>query len=330
MIIHKLLVTVCFVALSLNSYACDICGNYMGIIPYDNKNSISFLHRYRVFNGYKDYQSQGRFFPKSAYKTMHGANPIDSLSGSNVTHSSKDFESYKIFELRCKYFVLKRLEVNVFLPLLSNKSKTDDDYTTHTGFGDLSFNAGYHILIPKIDKKYKQKLILGVGIKLPSGNYYAHDSNSNRLPFEMQPGTGSTDGFIYINYVMMTKNIGANVNLNYKINGTNRFKEKLCNSNNDFFSIFYKIKLKKLIFYPSIQANYEFTKGLMIKNKTQDNTGVNSLLVGPGIDVYFKSVSFNIGWQFTAFEQVTTGNLKSIGRINLGLNYNFVKTNKSK
>lgn len=58
---HKLVMT-CILWMSLHSIACDICGNYMGITPYDNKNSISFLHRYRVFNGYRDYQSHSQFF----------------------------------------------------------------------------------------------------------------------------------------------------------------------------------------------------------------------------------------------------------------------------
>ena len=37
----------------------------------------------------------------------------------NEAISKKDFESYKIFELRFKYFVLKRLELSVFLPLIT-------------------------------------------------------------------------------------------------------------------------------------------------------------------------------------------------------------------
>lgn len=314
------------IALSLNSLACDICGNYMGITPYDNKSSISFLHRYRIFNGYRDYQSQSQFFPNSAYRVMHADNPTDSTIAKN--YSSKDFESYKIFELRFKYFVLKRLELNVFVPLLSNKAKTDDVYNAHTGIGDVSFNAGYHVITPKADKSIRHKLILGAGIKLPTGNYYAHDHHSERLPFEMQPGTGSVDGFGYLSYVLMTKRIGASLSLNYKFNGQNKYHEKLNNSHNHFMSVFYKVTLKNVMLYPSVQANYENTKGLSIKNEVQKNTAVNSLLLGPGLDVYYKSFSVNMAWQFTAYENVNTGNLKSVGRLSLGLNYSFGKKEK--
>lgn len=298
----------------------------MGITPYDNKSSISFLHRYRIFNGYRNYQSQSHFFPKSAYRVAHADEPSDSSITKN--YSSKDFESYKIFELRFKYFVLKRLELNVFVPLLNNKSKTDEEYASHTGLGDISFNVGFHIMTPKADRKVRHKLILGAGIKLPTGNYYAHDAFSDRLPFEMQPGTGSIDGFTYINYIVMTKKIGASVSLNYKANGQNKFHEKLCNSHNDFASVFYKVPIKNVILYPSIQANYENTKGLSIKNELQKNTDMNSLLLGPGLDMYYKSFSINLAWQFTAYEEVKNGNLKSAGRLSCALNYSFGKREK--
>ena len=316
----------CLWLLCIDVIACDICGNYMGITPYDNKSSISFLHRYRVFNGYRDYQSQSHFFPASAYRVMHNSEPVDSTITKN--YSSKDFESYKIFELRFKYFVLKRLELNVFVPLLCNKSKSDDEYSSHTGLGDVSFNAGYHVITPK-DKALRHKLIIGAGIKLPTGNYYAHDKHSDRLPFEMQPGTGSIDGFVYMNYVLMTKKIGASVSINYKANGQNNYKEKLSNSHNDFVSLFYRLPISNMLFYPSIQANYENTKGLYIKNEFQKNTEVNSLLLGPGLDIYYKSFSVNLAWQFTCYEQVNTGSLKSAGRLSFGLNYSFGKRDKN-
>jgi hypothetical protein len=141
----------------------------------------------------------------------------------------------------------------------------------------------------------------------------------------MQPGTGSIDGFGYLNYVLMTKKIGASISLNYKFNGQNNYKEKLSNSHNDFVTVFYKVPVKNILLYPSIQANYENTKGLYIKNIFQKNTDVNSLLLGPGLDVYYKSFSINLAWQFTCYEQVNVGGLKSAGRLSFGLNYSFGK-----
>lgn len=310
-----------FLFLVYSSLACDICGNFMGVTPYNNRNSISFLHRYRIFNGYRSYQEQSRFFPASAYRIAHADH--DTLTSGPIVHSNKDFESYKIFELRFKYFVHKRIELNVFLPLLDNKTKTNDVYEHHTGFGDVSLNAGFHVILPDEDQEIKQKLVLGMGIKLPTGNYYAHNSHSDRLPFEMQPGTGSTDGFVYFNYILMHKKVGVNINGNFKLNGSNRYRERVNNSTTDFISVFYKIKYKSLMFYPSAQCNYEYTKGLEVKHVLQKATAVNTVLLGPGLDVYYKSFSLNASWQFTVMEKVAVGDLKSAGRLTLGVNYNF-------
>lgn len=293
----------------------------MGLTPYNNRNSITFLHRYRVFNGYKSYQEQNRFFPAAAYRTMHAQH--DTVPEALKVHSSRDFESYKIFELRLKYFVHKRIELNAFLPVLNNKSKTDDVYEQHTGFGDVSLNAGFHIILPDEEKEVRQKLVAGAGIKLPTGNFYAHDSRSQRLPFEMQPGTGSTDGFVYVNYIVMYRKLGINMNANFKLNGTNRYQERVGNSSTDFVSVFCKVKAGNVFLYPSVQANYEFTKGVYTKGVVQPSTAMSVLMVGPGLDVFYKSFSVNAAWQFTTYEKILPGDLESAGRLSLGLNYNF-------
>ena len=32
--------------------ACDACGCFLGLTPYDNQSSLTVLHRYRAYNGY--------------------------------------------------------------------------------------------------------------------------------------------------------------------------------------------------------------------------------------------------------------------------------------
>lgn len=318
-IIKLIVLLLFFTRLSL---ACDVCGNYMGMTPYNNKNSISFLHRYRVFNGYRYYQSKNEFFPANAYRVMHGGgSENDSLQTTHL-HSSKDFESYKIFELRAKYFIAKRFEINTFIPVLNNKSKTNDVYINNTGLGDISVNGGYHLILPKDDKTTKHKLVAGAGIKLPTGNNNVKNAGF-RLPFEMQAGTGSTDGFIYLTYVVMHKNIGCSINANYKVNGKNKYQERMSNSTSNFATLFYKIKIKSVALYPSVQANYEYTNGLISNSKLDKTSGIACLMVGPGLDVYYKSFSLNTSWQFTTLENIAPNELESAGRISVGLNYNF-------
>ena len=310
----------------LFSFSCDICGNYMGLTPYDNKNIVSFLHRYRVYNGYRNYQTQGHFFPTGAYKVNH-----QSLSDSlnlKQNHSSKDFESYKIFELRLKYFITKRIELNFFVPFINNKSRNDGVFVSNTGLADISVFAGYHIIKAKSEGAIKHKLIFNGGLKLATGNHIAHDANINRLPFEMQAGSGSYDVLIGINYLCMIKRFGLNANANFKWNGKNNYSEQLAPSTTNFMSLFYKVTIKKVALYPTVLCNYEFTKGLYTKNTLDKATAVNSLLIGPGVEVYYKNAAMNASCQFTLYENQQNNQLKNVGRLTVGINYSFENKKK--
>lgn len=309
--------------LSLNTFACDICGCFMGITPYDNQSQVSLYHRYRVFNGYRSHEQKGVFFPAGAYKVMHGGNDSLLPVGYTKKYSTNDFESYKVFELRAKYFIHNRIELNAIIPLNSNKSKEDSIYKEHVGLGDPTFFVGYHLIKRVNYEKFQNRLIVGSGVKLPSGNYYAKDENNTRLPFLMQPGTGSVDGFFYLNYLFGYRKFGFSINSVYKVNGQNFYKERVANSTSNYLNLFFKFKVNDFIFIPAIQSYYENTKGLYINSQLQKGTAMNCLLTGPGLDLYYKNISFSTAFQFKAYEKLDGDNLNSKGRLVIGLTYNF-------
>ncbi|MBS1637956.1 MAG: hypothetical protein JST26_18735 [Bacteroidetes bacterium] len=306
--------------------ACDICGGFMGITPYDNQSSICLMHRYRIFNGYRNYNQKSQFFPQGAYyKVAHGGSAAAGDSVITKTYSSRDYESYKVYELRAKYFIHHRVELNAFIPLNDIKSKTNNITTSHIGLGDPSVFAGFHILKPG-EKTWKQRLISGVGIKLPLGNYYAHDQFSNRIPFLLQPGTGSVDGFVYVNYIVSYKKTGFSTNSNFKMNGQNDYQERIGNSFSEFLNVFYRHKFGQVTVIPSVQAYFEYTKGVYVKRQLQPGTKMNSLLIGPGLDLFYKNISINCSFQFCAWEKVEPDDLQNAGRMVIGLCYNFNQT----
>lgn len=315
-----LLTLLCFSSIE----ACDICGCYMGITPYDNQSQISFLHRYRAFNGYRTYNQKSNLFTPGAYKVAHGEH--GSTPEYKKTYSSKDYESYKTYELRLKYFLHKRIELNAIIPFNYNRSKEDTLTTTILGIGDPSFFIGYH-LIRKIEvEKLQQRLVLGAGVKIPSGNYYDKNDAGERIPLLLQTGTGSTDYFTYLNYIAGYKIIGINLNVMYKYNGENYYNEKIDNSLSSYLNIFVRMKVKDWFIIPSIQTYYEYTNGLLIKNILQKNTKMNALMLGPGLDLVYKNIGLNMNYQFCAYEEIQGDNLRNAGRVMLGLNYNFNQT----
>ena len=71
---------------------------------------------------------------------------------------------------------------------------------THTGNRTFVFTQGLGdvVLLPKYH--FNKTLVLGLGIKLPSGRSNFNDPNNIALPADLQPGSGAIDWIPYIHY----------------------------------------------------------------------------------------------------------------------------------
>ncbi len=314
-----------FLFFYFTNYACDICGSFMGITPYDNQNQICLLHRYRVFNGYRNYQQTSKFVVPGAYKIMHNDSLLqnDTIYNSK-NHSSKDFESYKVFELRAKYFLKPRWEINCIIPFQQIKTQYDNIKTENTGISDPSLYLGYHLIKRLKGYAIKQRLIIGAGLKFPLGKNDKHNNNY-RLSLLNQNGTGSWDNFYYINYIISKNKFGINSNILFKLNGTNKYNEGVGNSINQILNVFVRLDVKNIKLFTSVLANYEYTQGVYVNKKLIVGTNMNTLLLGPSIDIVYKNFVFNSSFQFRAHERISSQNLSTAGRFILALTFNFSK-----
>lgn len=304
--------------MSTQAIACDICGCFMGITPYLNRNSISLLYRYRSFNGYNGqphalFPSGGSFFiPSNSQNspiTNHNGNP-------------DDYELYRSLEVRGKYFINSRLEVNAILPYVSNSERYNGYTSTISGIGDLNFYAGYH-LVQKTESTFKQQLIAGAGIKLPTGRNDFKNNEGIRYSSLMQGGTGSTDGFVYLNYLVGIGKFGASLNTSYKVNGKNSDEESIANSTTSFLNIFFTQRIGQNVqVMPSAQFFYEYSGGEKYKGVKTGEHVMNNLMGGVGLDVFYKNVALNAGIQKNIWEGETDHPM-SAGKVHLGITYNF-------
>ena len=307
-----------FTLTSSQVFACDICGCFMGITPYYNRNSISLLYRYRSFNGYSGqshslFPNGGNFFiparSQNSPITGHAGNP-------------GDYELYRSLEIRGKYFINKRLEVNAILPYVSNSERYNGYTSTISGIGDANIYAGYH-LIQKQVGNFKQQLIAGAGIKLPTGKNNFKNTDGIRYSSLMQGGTGSTDGFVYLNYLVGLGAFGASINTSYKMNGTNSREEGIANSTTSFLNIFYIQQIgNEMKIMPSAQFFYEYSGGEKYKGVKTGSHVMNNLMGGIGADIFYRNISLNAAVQKNIWE-AKTDHPMSAGKVHIGLTYNF-------
>ncbi len=313
----KLLIFLLF--LSAKSFACDICGCFMGITPYDNQSSFGIFYRFRSYNGYfgQDqhfFPSGASFFPESD-QTNFPPGEHNGVEG--------DYEVYRTTEIRGRYFLQKRIELDAVIPYLNNSESYNGEKSTISGFGDITVYAGYH-LIRKLDQdKINQRLITGAGIKIPTADHKIKSDDGLTYATPFQPGTGSTDGFVYASYVLGYKNWGMNLNSTYKFNGQNPEQESIANSTTNFLSVFRKFKLNdKIQIIPSAQTSYEYSKGEKYKGQLTGEHETNNLMTGLGLDIFVKNIGINTSFQTNAWS-AQTDHPRSSGRLNIGITYNL-------
>ncbi|MBC7916051.1 MAG: hypothetical protein H7Y07_18245 [Pyrinomonadaceae bacterium] len=305
--------------LSSTAFGCDICGCFMGITPYDNQSSIGLLYRYRSFNGYAGMDH--KLFPRNSDFLI----PSDA-NGTVPHHSHGDPNDYEIFrtmELRGRYFIHQRVELNAIIPYNSNSYNFHGKTTTLSGLGDINVFSGYHLLRKLKTTGISQRLITGVGLKFASGSSELKNNAGDRFLLLNQPGTGSTDGFMYLNYMAGYKKFGISWNAAYKINGQNKQSESIANSTTQFVNLFYNLPIsKKVKAVPSVQTFYEYTKGQKVNSVLTGEHEMNTLMTGLGLDLFYKNLALNTGLQLGAYN-ADTEHLRTAGRVHLGLTYNF-------
>jgi hypothetical protein len=205
-----------------------------------------------------------------------------------------------------------------------NSNRIDDDKHKILGMGDLTFFGGVHVIDRTMTEKFQHRLILGAGIKLPTGNNQTINDEGERVDFMLQPGTGSVDYLVYANYIFGYKKAGVNLNSTYKINGYNYFHEKISNSSTTYLNLFCKFREDKdLKIFPSLQGYYEHSKGKYISNEYQPETETSVATAGIGLDLFYKNISLNTSFQLPVYEKKFAGNMATAGKLMVGLTYSF-------
>ncbi len=304
--------------------ACDICGAYAGIMPFDNQNSFAVAHRYRVFNGYPAMNQGTSLFPAGAYRLaqpgsyspLHGSHDPDIMQPS-------DYESFKVIEARTRYFLHPRVEVNLVIPFVQNKQKALGKKTEVFGLGDIIFFTGFHAIRKLDSEKFRHRLIIGLGIKLPTGSCNSTYPDGDRLPVMLQRGTGSVDGFAFVTYSGALKNWRYGITALGKYSGMNNYDEQIRPSTVSTAFGAYQFQKNDWLFLPQVQLYQEFTQGLEIGTYLYPGTGMNMLLGGPGVEIYRKKIGFSVCYQFPLWQDVHELNMQTAGRLSAGLSYNF-------
>lgn len=307
--------------LSYAGWACDNCNIYLNTSPNDYKNSIGIFMRQRQMYGKYSYFGE-------MIATKHAGHGYDpAFWGKEV------FERFQTYELRGSFYIREKWKTTVIFPYIKNNQQIDNFMRYKlNGIGDPILMQSYQVFTTKKDtvkKKFNQRLLVGLGIKFPLGKIDLK-RNSNTPNLDLQPGTGSYDGFTYLIYTAKYKFVGLTSNINLKVNGKNiggyRYGKTLNATLNFFTDLKIKSSTVRLLgggyleaagFDESYSADNHFVT-------THKDTGGKAYFLNTGIKLFvgkfliFGEYQTNIKNQLNGYTQ-----LLNRDKINTGVIYNF-------
>lgn len=282
--------------------ACDVCGgaamgNYLGIMPQFQRNIIGLRYAYRGFN--------------TKHPPAH--------SGKDEGGDSKDY--YQTAELVGRFFPSPKIQIYAFVPFQYYQQKElGASPRTYTGLGDISLMANYVLLNTNdsLDRLFRHFLMIGGGVKLPTGAYKSTTNNAN-----MQMGTGSVDFTLSANYTLRYRRVGLNTEANIRLNTANKQTYKYGNKYSCSAKAFIVRKHKDWVFLPSLGLGLEIGDANQKYGYTQPYTSSQNLLASLGLDVYYQNFAFGFTVQQPTYQHISDGYTYAKTRLNLHTTFTF-------
>jgi hypothetical protein len=263
---------------AMNSHimACEACGcaasnPYFGLLPQTQTNFIGFQYIDRKFNTNIQH---------------HGSASVESAN-----------EHYRTFQVWSRVHISKRIQLIGILPYSINTQHEEGEHAnTIDGLGDATLIANFK-LVNKENCSLQQTLLIGGGVKLPTGNYNTQSVESGQTLPNMQPGTNSWDFVANANYTVRRKAIGMNVDASYTATTANKEDYKFGNRTSMGISGFYQLRLKQISILPLAGVRYDqaakdylyYSSGIM-----DEDGGGWQLFASQGIQAYYKRVGIQL------------------------------------
>lgn len=318
---RKLIVLFLLMVTTQFSWACDLCSVYIGIQPRDFKSSISLRYRYRVFEEkYVFNSSTNQLIKTSGSRLAHGS----SMSVSHVEHETETgknntflyAEQYHSFDVVANIMFGKRVSVLVSTSFSDHYIYKNDSLIDNiSGVGDVMLMANYRLFYTKLandslaKNRFLHRLTVGGGIELPTGSFnkksvkgYETSYTPNtiigqplmELDEHLQPGMGSFNYLVLVQYLVKRNQWGLNSNISYKMITQNNNGFRFANRLNANFAVFYLAKLSKsILLMPSTGLSYEFSEHDQRNDTQVTDSGGEALFGNVGMELFYKNVSFS-------------------------------------
>ncbi|MFK7907925.1 MAG: transporter [Chitinophagales bacterium] len=185
-------------------------------------------------------------------------------------------ETYSLTSLSAQWYLNSRTLAYAYIPYVSNKRQIDNslnEVTQKSGLGDVIIGGKHYLYNSALYQQnptFKQYLLLGVGLKLPSGSYNDFDEAKREIEPTLQPGTGTMDFLITGDYQLHYRRFILQAAASYSINQKNKYTYQYGNQINASIEALYEIELN---------PNIDLTPNLALQYIDAESNVINGALI---------------------------------------------------
>ncbi|MGB1240906.1 MAG: transporter [Chitinophagales bacterium] len=254
-------------------------------------------------------------------------------------------ETYSLTSLSAQWYLNSRTLAYAYIPYVSNKREIDNslnEVVKKSGLGDIII-GGKHFLynsaLYKQNPSFKQYLVLGVGLKLPSGSYSDFDEAKREIEPTLQPGSGTMDFLITGDYQFHYNRFTLQAAANYSITQKNKYTYQYGNQINASIEALYELEFNPNIdIVPNMALQYTDAESNAINGALIDGSSTTSAFefLGTGGQMLWGSLGLAVKMnrtqvQFDYFllmsEDLIGSQLPHKNRWEVGVRWDFGKGN---
>ncbi len=312
-------------------YACDGCSANLSI----------FNAELQLNNGQHSIgiQQQSRFFSATLHESLmdYIAGPKKQDDGHVHTEPQVETRYRQIqttTDVRGTYYVHPKWSLMAIVPLTAKLLCSEDNQyrdgrklEQHQGLGDVVLLTQYQALSEGkrlVSKKLQQRLVVGVGVKLPTGSFQKIGYDEMLRP-DLQNGSGSVDFIATTNYIIRSKSWGATAMVTYKVNTANKLGYRFANSLNADLRGFWFKEFKRLAIAPSTGLWLEHAGSNQTTAAVPEGPTGGLFLFGTvGLDLFKGNWGLNCLWRHPLAQRIVVNEqFGNVSGFQVGAKYAF-------
>jgi hypothetical protein len=167
-----------------------------------------------------------------------------------------------------------------------------------------------------VAKKIKHHIMLGGGIKLPTGKFGKLSNNGLLVP-NLQTGSGTTDFLANTIYTVRYRNWGIQADAAYRYNLTNhKHSFRFGNRTNAGLRAYYWHATNKTMLMPFAGLLFEHADKDVRRGRIKEKSGGEGLYSSLGVQVFFWKMGIGANWSQPLYGNYANGYIQQQARWN--------------